>query len=98
MSPIVYRIRPWAGGFAVYADDAIANEDPFPAAADAVAHAKELARGTPGGAQVVVHAEDGSVLSEFFYEPEERDALDRDDSTRSIAASRPARRHDAGRR
>ena len=56
--------------------------------ADAVIHAKELAR--PEGAHVLVYAESGEVESEFFYQQEEREALDRDDSTSSFAASQPA--------
>jgi hypothetical protein len=53
--------------------------EPLRTAADAVAHAKELAKRTPGGAQISVYGEDGTLLSEFFYQQEERDSLERDD-------------------
>lgn len=58
---------------------------------DAVIHAKELAR-RDGGGQIIAHREDGTVASEFIYQPEERRSLERDDSVRSFAASKPERR------
>jgi CBS domain-containing protein len=57
---------------------------------DAVIHAKELARRI-GSAQVIVHRQDGSVASEFFYQRDERSALSSDDSLATVAASKPAR-------
>jgi hypothetical protein len=38
-----------------------------------------------------VHGERDTVTSEFFYQRDERSALASDDSTRTMAASRPAR-------
>ena len=56
--------------------------------AEAVMHAKQLAR-RDGSAQIIVHDEAGTVLSEFFYQRAERTALAYDDSSPSLAASRP---------
>jgi hypothetical protein len=66
--------------------------DPLRTAADAVAHAKQLAKRVPGGAQISVYDEDDALLSEFFYQPAERASLERDDEIPSMAASRPSRR------
>jgi hypothetical protein len=60
--------------------------------ADAVTHAKELARRTEGGAQVLVYSEAGVLVSEFFSRRDGRDALEGDDRVRSVAASRPVSR------
>lgn len=88
----VYRVRPWASGWGVFADDRNVSAEPFRLPADAVIHAKELARATPMGAQILVYDEGGVLVSEFFHGPEERSSLDRDDTTRSIAASIPGRK------
>lgn len=88
----VYRIRPWAGGWGVFTNGDVSAVEPFRTPADAVIHAKELARRERGGAQIIVYDERGLLLSEFFYQPQERSSLDRDDEIRSLAASRPARR------
>jgi hypothetical protein len=90
----VYLVRPWAGGWGVFTLEEKANltVDPLPTAADAVAHAKTLAKRLPRGAHIRVHEESGHLLSEFFYQHDERPSLERDDETPSMAASRPARR------
>jgi hypothetical protein len=88
----MYRVRPWAGGWGVFLGERNETVDPLRTAADAVAHAKELARRSPGGAQISVYDERGALLSEFFYQPAERKALERDAEIPSLAASRPARR------
>jgi hypothetical protein len=87
----VYRIRAWAGGWGVFHGDANEAVEPLRTQGDAVAHAKELARRSASGAQILVYAEDGRLLSEFFYQRDERDALRVDDSVPSVAASGPAR-------
>lgn len=89
---VVYRIREWAGGWGVFADEQNVAVEPFRTPADAVIHAKELARRVPGGAQICVYDAKGALLSELFYQHDERPALDRDDSLASFAASAPARR------
>lgn len=66
--------------------------EPFRTPGDAVIHAKELSRHVRDGAQICVYDEAGKVLSELFYQHDERPALDRDDSLASYAASSPARR------
>ena len=66
--------------------------EPLRTAADAVAHAKELAKRVPDGAQISVYDEAGTLRSEFFYQRDERRSLERDDEVPSMAASRPARR------
>jgi acetoin utilization protein AcuB len=68
----VYRIRPWAGGWGVFANGENAAVDPFRTPADAVIHAKELARRARLGAQICVYDESGALLSEFFYQSAER--------------------------
>jgi hypothetical protein len=88
----MYRVRPWAGGWSVFLNEANTAVEPFRTAADAVGHAKELAKRTFGGAQIAVYDEEGALLSEFFYQEEERGSLARDDAVPSMAASRPARR------
>lgn len=88
----MYRVRPWAGGWGVFLDDENVAVDPLRTSADAVAHAKELAKRSPDGAQIGVYDETGALVSEFFYQREERGALERDDTVPSMAASRPARR------
>ncbi len=60
--------------------------------AEAVIHAKELARHS-GSAQIVIHDMTGRVMSDFFYGRDERDSLGRDDSIPTMAASRPAHAH-----
>ncbi len=87
-----YRIRAWAGGWGVFTDGERVAVEPFRTQGDAVAHAKELARCAEGGAQILVYAENGKLVSDFFYQRDERDALRADDAIPSIAASRPATR------
>jgi hypothetical protein len=87
----VYRIGAWAGGWGV-SDETGRQQavEPLRAQADAVAHAKELARRFGSGAQILVYGENGNLVSEFFYQRDERMALEDDDASRSVAASRPA--------
>jgi hypothetical protein len=68
MKDPVYRIRPWAGGWGVFVDGETAAVEPLRTAADAVIHAKQLARNSGGAAQILVYGEDGSLMSDFFYE------------------------------
>jgi hypothetical protein len=89
---VVYRVRPWATGWGVFEKGEPQATEPFMTQADAVIHAKELARRTEGGAQILVYSEAGVLVSEFFYMRDEREALDEDDSVRSVAASRPVSR------
>jgi hypothetical protein len=86
-----YRIRPWAGGWGVFSGDENVSVEPFRTPADAIIHAKELAR-RAGGAQICVHDEEGAVMSEFFYRPAEHGVLEHDKTVPTIAASGPARR------
>lgn len=88
----MYRVRPWAGGWGVFLDEEAQATEPLRTAADAVAHAKELAKRSRSGAQIGVYDESGALLSEFFHQAEERPSLERDDEVPSMAASRPARR------
>ncbi|AKU93478.1 hypothetical protein AKJ09_00142 [Labilithrix luteola] len=89
-------VKPWAGGWAVYSDSGKREVvEPWRTRADAVIHAKELARST-GPSQILVYDEQGELDSEFFYQADEREALDLDDSVPSIAASKPVRRGRAG--
>jgi hypothetical protein len=85
-----YRVRAWAGGWGVFDDGAKQAVEPFRTQGDAVAHAKELARRSEQGAQILVYAEDGGLTSEFFYQRDEREALRSDDAVPSVAASAPA--------
>lgn len=91
MSP-VFRVRPWASGWGVFEDEEPKTVEPLRGEADAVSHAKELARRIPGGAQICVYGANGALASEFFYQHDERPSLDRDDSVASFAASKPVRR------
>jgi hypothetical protein len=91
MNP-VFRIKPWAGGWGVFRGDENVAVEPFRTPADAVIHAKELARQVAGGAQLCIYNESGALLSEFFFQGDERAALGRDEMIPSLAASRPARR------
>lgn len=91
----VFVVRPWAGGWGVFIGldaNTSAADEPFRTSGDAVAHAKELAKREPTGAQVRVYSENDKLLSEFFHQPEQRSALERDDAAATFAASRPARR------
>jgi hypothetical protein len=56
--------------------------------ADAVGHAKELAR-RAGGAQIIVVDDAGRTMSEFVHQPDEREALEADERLPSFAAARP---------
>jgi CBS domain-containing protein len=86
----VYRVKSIDGGWEVYDRDGNAASEMFMTQSDAVVHAKELAH-RDGSAQIIVHAQDGSIVSEFFYQRDERSSLSFDDSLRAFAASRPAR-------
>jgi hypothetical protein len=87
----VFLVKSVAGGYEVFDRRGQRLSHGPQEKADAVIHAKELAR--PGGAHVLVYAVNGDLESEFFYQEEEREALDRDDSTSSFAASQPAHHH-----
>jgi hypothetical protein len=87
----VYHVRWFGSGWRVCDEQDHALTEPTLAQADAVVHAKDLAR-RDGSAQIVVHDEAGSVVSEFFYQRAEREALAYDATNPSLAASRPARR------
>jgi hypothetical protein len=86
----VYRVRTWAGGWGVFDDRTREAVEPFRTQGDAVAHAKELAKRSSRGAQVLIYAENGKLMSEFFYQQDERRSLRRDDAVASVAASAPA--------
>ncbi len=87
----VYRIRPDGGGWEVLDREDRRVSESMRTQADAVAHAKELAR-RDGSAQILVHDDHGKIVSDFIYQQEERPSLAYDDSSRSTAASRPATR------
>jgi hypothetical protein len=84
----VYSVRSLVGGWAVFDRSDRRVSEWLRTQADAVAHAKELAR-RDGSAHIVVRDEQDRVASEFFCQREEREALDRDDSVASMAATRP---------
>ena len=87
----VYHVR-WFGSFWQVCDGGGRTvSEPRFAQADAVMHAKELAK-RDGVAQIVVHDEAGSVVSEFFYEREEREALAYDDAPPTMAATHADKR------
>lgn len=85
----VYRVRSVDGDWVIQDRDGRALSDRIRTQTDAVLHAKELAR-RDGIGQIVVYDPDGHVISEFFYERTERPALEYDDASPMIAASRPA--------
>jgi hypothetical protein len=85
----VYRVRSADGGWDVFDRGEHRVSERMRTQADAVAHAKELAR-RDGSAQIIVYDAHGGVASEFFYQREERPALAYDDSARSTAASHAA--------
>lgn len=85
----VYRVRSSDGGWEVVDRSDRRVSDRMSGQADAVVHAKELAR-RDGSAQIVVYGQDGHIASEFFYQREERPSLAYDDSTPSAAASHVA--------
>lgn len=85
----VYHVRSVNGGWEVFDRDGNKLTEQMLTQADAVIHAKELAR-RASGAQIIVHGEGERIVSEFFYQEDERSALFNDDSVRSIAASQPA--------
>ena len=86
----VYHVRWVSSGWRVCDEHATVSEPRY-SQADAVMHAKELAR-RDGSAQIVVHDELGTVVSEFFYQREERKALDYDDAPPSLAATHADKR------
>jgi hypothetical protein len=85
----VYRVRSADGGWAVFDREENIASERMRTQADAVAHAKELAR-RDGSAQIIVYDAHGGIASEFFYQREERPALAYDDSARTTAASHAA--------
>jgi hypothetical protein len=85
----IYRVRSADGGWEVFDRDDHSASERMRTQADAVAHAKELAR-RDGSAQIIVYDPQGNVVSEFFYQRDERPALAYDDSTRTTAASHAA--------
>lgn len=87
---IAYHVKSVDGGWVVVDREGRHLGELQRTQSDAVIHAKELARRI-GSAQVIVHRQDGSVASEFFYQRDERSALSSDDSLRTVAASKPAR-------
>ncbi len=94
----VYRVRTvGAGGWEVFDRAGRRVSERMETQSDAVVHAKELAH-RDGSAQIIVHAKDGTIASEFFYQKEERASLESDDMTRSMAATRPARARKPGAR
>lgn len=84
----VYRVRNLDGDWMVFDREDRPASDRMLTQTDAVAHAKELAR-RDGIAQVIVYDLEGRVMSEFFYEREERPALEYDDSSPQMAAAHP---------
>lgn len=84
-----YHVRSVNGGWEVFDRDEHRVSEMLRTQGDAVGHAKELAR-RDGSAQVIVHRQDGSIASDFFYQRDERSALAEDDTTATFAASRPA--------
>jgi Uncharacterized protein conserved in bacteria (DUF2188) len=87
---MIYRVEPWAGGWGVFEDGKKKVVEPLRTQGDAVLHAKELAGRSRGGSQIAVYAEDGRLISEFFYQQDERSALRGTDDVPSMAASAPA--------
>jgi hypothetical protein len=82
----VYRVRSVDGDWGVFDREDRPVSDRMRTQTDAVVHAKELAR-RDGIAQIIVYDLDGHVMSEFFYERNERPALEFDDSSPMTAAS-----------
>lgn len=82
----VYRVRSVDGSWRVFDRDERSVSGLITTQADAVVHAKELAR-RDGSAHIVVCDTKGNVASEFFYQREERPALAYDDSSPMNAAS-----------
>ncbi|HEY1959179.1 MAG TPA: DUF2188 domain-containing protein [Polyangiaceae bacterium] len=90
----VFHVR-WMGtGWEVQDRKGKSLSEPRMAQAEAVMHAKELAR-REGTGQIIVHDMAGTVVSEFFYQRAERSALAYDDASPSFAASRPVRKQPA---
>jgi hypothetical protein len=88
----VFQVKPVAGAWGVFDQSGGRAGGRLPTQADAVGHAKELAR-RAGGAQIAVLDDARRVVSEFVHLPEEREALDADDRVPSFAATRPAHAH-----
>ena len=82
----VYRVRSVDGAWEVIDRAEMRVSERMRALADAVAHAKELAR-RDGSAQILVYDDRGKLISEFFYQREERSSLAYDDSARTMAAT-----------
>jgi len=90
----VFHVRWMGSGWEVQDRAGKTLSEPQMAQADAVMHAKELAR-RDGSGQIIVHDMAGTVVSEFIYQRAERSALAYDDASPSLAASRPERKRSA---
>jgi hypothetical protein len=88
MTDEAFHVRSLGGSWGVFTRAGKSVSEPMPTRADAVIHAKQLAR-RAGMAQVLIYSESGTLDSEFFYGRDERTALAGDDSVGSLAASRP---------
>ena len=87
----VYHVRWISSGWHVCDKNDCTLSEPTYTQAAAVMRAKELAR-RDGSAQIIVHDEAGSVVSEFFYEREEREALAYDNAPPTMAATHADKR------
>ena len=67
MTGRVLQVRPFAGGFCVFADDASDVSEPTGSRDDAVRQAKGLAR-VLGSAQIEIYAPNGSLERELWYQ------------------------------
>jgi hypothetical protein len=85
----VYHVRWMGSAWEVLDRRGRTVSEPRMAQADAVMHAKQLAK-RDGSAQIIVHDMAGTVVSEFIYQRGERAALAYDDAPPSLAASHPA--------
>jgi hypothetical protein len=87
-----YRVRYDGADWFVEDKQGARTSERMRSQAEAVIHAKELAR-RDGSAQIIVHDQTDLVVSEFFYQRAEREPLrDTDDEIPSLAASQPARK------
>lgn len=84
----IYRVRSVDGDWEVFDRAGRHVSERMRNQTDAVAHSKELAR-RDGSAQIIVYDEQGHLVSEFFYQREERPSLAYDDSAPTTAASHP---------
>jgi hypothetical protein len=86
---MIYQVRAWAGGWGVFEDGQASAVEPLRTQGDAVLHAKQLAAHSRDATQIAVYAEDGRLVSEFFYQRDERSSLRGTDDVPSVAASSP---------